>query len=141
MSEPIKIIYVAGPYRAKTPERVRMHISQAKATAVLLAEKGWYPVTPHLNTAEFEQLAPWLTDQFYLDGTAELMSRCDAVCLVPGYEFSEGTAEEIDIARKLGIPVYKSEIDVPPPGQNVPAIPHETVPKAATPAELEDERE
>ena len=137
----MKIIYVAGPYRAKTKSRRDLHLAQAAMTGVLLAEKGWYPVIPHLNTAKFEDHAPWIGDEFYLDGTLELLRRCDALCLLPGYEFSEGTAGEIAEARRLGIPVYKSEIDVPPPDQSVPAIPHEVVPTPRAHEPLEDEPE
>ena len=112
-----------------------------RSTARKLAEKGWFPVIPHLNTAKIEDYAPWLPDEFYLDGTLELMRKCDAVCLLPGYEFSEGTAGEIAEARRLGIPVYTSEIKVPPPDLSVPVIPPETVAVPRKPYPLEDEPE
>ena len=43
--------------------------------------------------------------QFWLAGTLELMRRCDAVLVLPGYSFSEGTKGEIAEADRLGLPV------------------------------------
>jgi len=137
----MKLIYIAGPYRAKTKARRDLHIEQAKLTAVLLLEKGWFPVSPILNTARFEEYCPWVDDQVFLNGTLDLMSRCDAVCLLPGYEFSEGTAGEIAEARRIGMKVYKAEIDVPAPDQHVPAIPPESVAIPRMPEDLQESKE
>jgi len=134
----MKLIYVAGPYRAKTKERLELHLAQATYVGVLLAEKGWFPVIPHLNTARFERYSPWLEDKFFLVGTLEMMRRCDAVCLVPGYEYSEGTKGEIAEAERIGLKVYYAEIDVPPPDQHVPVIPKESLAVPRMPSELED---
>jgi len=36
------------------------------------------------------------------------VTRCDAIVLVNGWQRSEGTLEEIRLAHRLGIPVFKS---------------------------------
>ena len=41
-----------------------------------------------------------------LAGTLELMRRCDAVVVIPGWEHSTGTKAEIDEAMRLEIPVF-----------------------------------
>lgn len=66
------------------------------------------PVIPHANTAGFEHYDPSLPDQFWLDGTLEMMRRCDCVVLCPGWEKSTGTLSEIAEAQRLSIPVFSS---------------------------------
>lgn len=100
-----RLAYIAGPYRGKSKEECELNIMAAKQVAKLAANKGWMPVTPHLNTQGFEYLCPHIPDDFWLDGTLELMRRCDLVILCPGWEFSSGTKNEITHAVSLGIPV------------------------------------
>ena len=141
----IKLIYVAGPYRGVTREAVLANIEAARHVGGLLMHKGWMPVIPHVNTGMMEDRYPWLrTDEgenFMLEGTLEIMRRCDAVCLVVGYEYSDGTKGEIAEAKRLGIKVYYDEIDVPDAEQHVPAIPKETVAIPRRPDELDLEKE
>lgn len=102
------LIYVAGRYRAPTREAVAANIEAARQVGIEAARLGWYPVIPHCNTAHMELATPEHCDQFWLSGTLELMTRCDAVVLVPGWERSEGTHAEIAEADRLSIPVYRS---------------------------------
>ena len=108
-----KLIYVAGPYRGVTQEAIRYNIATAKQVGKLVAQKGWMPVIPHCNTAEFEMLAPELRQEFWLAGTLEVMRRCDAVVLLPGWQHSSGTLDEIKEAKSLNMTVYETEHDVP----------------------------
>ena len=42
-------------------------------------------------------------DAYWLDFTAEILRRCDGMVLLPGYERSEGTRNEILIAESAGL--------------------------------------
>lgn len=108
------LIYVAGKYRAATREAVAANIEAARQVGIEAARLGWYPVIPHANTAHMEDDLQH-ADQFWLAGTLELMTRCDAVVLVPGWETSEGTRGEIAKADQLHIPVYRT-LDAMPSG-------------------------
>lgn len=108
----IPVVYVAGPYRAHTRERVELNIAAAKHVGALAIAKGWMPLIPHANTAGFEHLTQ-ADDDFFLRGTLELMRRCDAVVLCPGWVASIGTRKEIEIAKSIGTPVYTSEAVLP----------------------------
>lgn len=101
------LIYVAGRYRAPTREAVAANIEAARQVGIEAARLGWYPVIPHCNTAHMELETLEHCDQFWLTGTLELMTRCDAVVLVAGWETSEGTLGEIAKADQLQIPVYR----------------------------------
>ena len=107
------VVYVAGPYRAKTRPGISLNIQAALHVGALAARKGWSPIVPHANTAHLDEVLPELSDEFWLDATMELMRRADAVVLVAGWERSSGTAAEIREAMSLGIPVYHAEHQLP----------------------------
>lgn len=101
------LIYVAGRYRAATREAVAANIEAARQVGIEAARLGWYPVIPHANTAHMEHDLSH-GDEFWLAGTLELMTRCDAVVLVPGWETSVGTAGEIAKADQIHLPVFRA---------------------------------
>lgn len=102
------LIYVAGPYRAATREAIASNIEAARLVGISAAELGWFPVIPHANTAHMELDLPDLGDDFWLRGTMEMMERCDAVMLVPGWENSAGTKGEMARADALRIPIFRT---------------------------------
>jgi hypothetical protein len=64
---------------------------------------GAIPLIPHANTAHLDGIAP---DPFWLDGTLEMMRRCDAVyCFCSEWTDSVGTRGEVEEACRLNIPV------------------------------------
>jgi len=68
-----------------------------------VAELGAMPLCPHTNTRFFDGT---LSGHFWLEGTLELMRRCDAVIFVPGWERSEGSCRERQVAEDSGIPCF-----------------------------------
>ena len=105
----MKVVYVAGPYRAKTEHEVVINIRKAEAVAIEVWKAGHVALCPHKNTAFFGGICP---DEVWLTGDLEFVRRCDAVILVPGYETSKGALAEIKEARKVGIPIYESVVDI-----------------------------
>jgi len=108
----MKLVYIAGRYRGRTPETVQANIEAARFIGLLAAEKGWFPVIPHLNTQGFEDILSH-DDDFYLEGTLELMRRCDAVVMVPGWQKSAGAVSELDDAVSLSMEYFLSVEDMP----------------------------
>lgn len=108
----MKLAYVAGRYRGATRDVVDLHIKSATMVGAIVAEKGYYPVIPHANTALFEHYIDQ-PDEFYLDGTLELMLRCDLVVMVSGWPKSTGAVGEMITAKREGIPVYLNVDDLP----------------------------
>ena len=97
----MKVVYIAGPYRAATAWQIEQNIRRAEAVALAVARLGAMPLCPHALTRFYHGE---LTDRFWLDGTAELLRRCDAIMLVRGWANSEGSRTELFIARSMGIP-------------------------------------
>lgn len=110
----MKLVYIAGPYRRTDTSSQERNIRNAERVAVAVvncaAKYGWFPVTPHLNTAHFDRMIPAMSPDYWLDGTAALLLKCDAVLLTShdAAEVSKGTAAEIDLARRNNIPVYET---------------------------------
>ena len=100
------VVYVAGAYRAKNGRTVNENIQAAKEVAITIWESGHVALCPHLNTANFED-ASALPDDVYLEGDLLLLTRCDALMLVPGWQESEGAVRERSFAIAYGIPVYE----------------------------------
>jgi nucleoside 2-deoxyribosyltransferase len=109
----LPVIYVAGPYRSQTREGVEMNIQAARHVAALCCRKGWSVICPHSNTSHLDAVVNNVDDQFWLDTTMELLRRCDAVVLVPGWQYSSGTLAEIAEAERLELSVYYSENELP----------------------------
>lgn len=99
----MKVIYIAGKYRGRTPWEVEQNIRAAEDVAARVIQAGMMPLCPHANTRHMEGLAD---DEFFLAGTLELMRRCDAVVLVPNWRDSEGARAEVAEAERLGLPVF-----------------------------------
>lgn len=105
----MKVIYIAGPYRAKTPWQVQQNIEGAAILAAWCWQAGFAALCPHMNSAHMEGCA---TDEAFLEGTLELMRRCDAVLLHPDWRRSEGARAERAEAERLGIPVFEKTVDL-----------------------------
>ena len=66
-------------------------------------------ICPHKNTAHFGGLC---NKDVYLEGDLEILSRCDAICLLKGWENSQGARQEYDLARELGLEIIE-EVKLP----------------------------
>lgn len=103
----MKVIYVAGPYTAYTHYGIQINIARAAETAVKCWKKGWAVVCPHLNVANFHiYYGKGFTESDIVEGCLELLERCDAVVMLPGWERSEGSKKEHEAAKKLGLLIF-----------------------------------
>ena len=98
----MKIIYVAGPYRADTENGVFENIMRARKKARELWLEGWVVICPHMNTAFMDGGDP----QRYLDGSLEILKRCDAIYMLRDYPLSEGAHAEFSQAMRDGLEIY-----------------------------------
>lgn len=99
----LPLIYIAGPFRGPTPLAVRRNVEAARDLGLRVAQAGGYPVIPHTMTSEFDKQ---LTDQFWLDGTLELLKRCDAIVLAENFGDSVGARTEYAEAVGREMPTW-----------------------------------
>jgi nucleoside 2-deoxyribosyltransferase len=102
---PLKLVYIAGPFRGATPYAVKCNIDHAEALGLKVAHLGAYPVIPHTMTAHFDKQ---LTDEFWLAGTLALMEKCDALILTDNWRTSSGATAERARMLELGRPVFET---------------------------------
>lgn len=109
---PDKLIYVAGPFTAPTPDRVRDNIRRAAALGHEVRKLGAGALVPHLIGAPYVHAASScdLEDvfgyQWWIRETLLQMRRCDGVIMTPDWESSNGARGERDEARKNGQPCF-----------------------------------
>lgn len=98
-----EVVYVAGPYKAPDAAGIRENIETAELGGCALMREGYDVIVPHTQSridghGEFD-------DPRWVGATMNLMERCDAIAVLPGWEHSAGTRAEIDRAIELGKPV------------------------------------
>ena len=101
-SAAMKVVYLAGPYRAESEFGVHRNIHDAELIAIEVWRMGAACICPHKNTAYFGGSLP---DSTWLEGDLELVRRSDAVLLLADWESSSGARAEKSLAGQLGIPV------------------------------------
>jgi nucleoside 2-deoxyribosyltransferase len=102
----MSVVYVAGPFRAKTPWEIEKNVRRAEEVSLWLWTHGITNICPHTLTRFFQHAA---SEDIFLEGTLELMRLCDVVVVLPEYTQSTGTLGEIAEATRLGIPVVYLE--------------------------------
>jgi len=107
-----QLLYLCGPYRDKTPNGIWENIQRARRYALELWRAGYIVLSPHMNTSMMDGALP---DSVWLEGDIEMMTRCDVVAFMPGWEKSTGCKNEMEVCEQRKIPVMF--IDVPPKGE------------------------
>lgn len=101
----MKLIYIAGPFSAENDIEIEANIIRAERLGEAVRQAGAFPVIPHANGRAFKHLG---TYTYWIEGTLELMKRCDAVILVPGWHTSKGTHGEVAEANARFQPVFET---------------------------------
>lgn len=107
----MRLVFVSGPYAAPTPLEVERNIERARERARDAWRAGHLPVCPHLLTAGLDdsiETNPAGRSRL-LAGLLCLLAKCHEVWLVEGWEESEGSLTEIEVARIAGIPVFRPD--------------------------------
>lgn len=102
----MRLVYIAGPFRARTAWDIEENVRHAERIGVEVARAGAMPVIPHANTRYFSGIND---DQFWLDGTLEMLKRCDAIVLSPHWQRSAGSRGEREHALTWPMPVFYAE--------------------------------
>lgn len=103
----MKLIYIAGPFRGTTPWDVECNVRASETLALAVWRMGAAALCPHTNTRFFDKQRE---DKVFLEGTLEMLRRCDAMILGDNWRRSSGTKCEIREAFRLGIPVFSGQI-------------------------------
>lgn len=105
---PLALCYIAGPFRGPTPFDVKINVHEAEMLGLEVAAIGGYPIIPHSMTGNFDKQ---LTDQFWLEGSLELLRRCDAIVMNVRWRESVGAKAEHIAAERMGMPIFYREAE------------------------------
>ena len=104
----MKVVYVAGPYRAEKEWFIKKNIDNAEKASIEVWRNGGVVICPHKNSAF---LGGACDEHNFLVGGLELLKRSDAIYVISTYNedtgvISEGTLEEIKLAEQLNYPIF-----------------------------------
>jgi hypothetical protein len=106
----MKKIYVAGPYTAINPRDTQLNVNKAIEIGCALIKKGYAPFIPHLYHYV------WLHEKGNYE--YDTWRKIDTKWIESSNAFfyigsSKGADEELKMAEKLGLPIYKNLDEVP----------------------------
>lgn len=101
------VVYLSGKYSGDIEENLKT----ARINAINLWEQGYTVLTPHLNTQHFEKDCLCVYDD-YIAGDLSLLSRCDVIYMMDGWEDSSGAKMERDYAKSQNIPVVYNDLEL-----------------------------
>lgn len=96
------VIYVSGPLSAPTGWEWEQNVRRAEEIGYFLKYMEFAPVVPHTDDRFFHAHHE---RKLALEVDIALLSRCDGLLLIPGWEASEGAKDEAHYCDHHGIPV------------------------------------
>jgi hypothetical protein len=99
-------VYVAGKYNDTNVIGVLRNMRRGIWVSVKLMLKGYAPYCPWADWI-FAMFAD-MPGTMYKAASMEWLKVSHVIFLVPGWEDSPGTWDELEVARSLGIPVFTS---------------------------------
>ena len=101
-------VYIAGPYgNANTPyEVVAKNILIAETAAINLANSKIVFFCPHKHTAFFERRTRGVPNDYWMKICLHFLKSCNAILLLPGYEKSVGSLQELAYAQMAGYQIF-----------------------------------
>lgn len=106
----MKRVYVAGPYNADNVVDVLRNVRVGITSSVEAVKGGLSVFCPFLDF--HYGLISELSLEDYRRNSIEWVKVSDVVLLLPGWENSAGTRDELAEASKYGIPVFESINDI-----------------------------
>jgi hypothetical protein len=105
-----RLVYIAGRFRDRSPWVVHQNVIIAEQRAAQVCRyEGLVPMCPHVLTRNLDCLQG---EAYWCAATMEIMRRCEALYVGPGWEDSRGTLAEIREALLLAKAVIFEERDL-----------------------------
>jgi hypothetical protein len=101
--ERVPLVYTAGPFRGPTAWDIAENVRAMERIALEVAKLGAMPLCPHANTQHFQGQC---NDNFWINGTLELLRVCPAAIFHPNWKQSAGSRGERGHAGMWGIEIF-----------------------------------
>jgi hypothetical protein len=96
-----KLVYIASPYSAPTPEGIEANVRRQMEVAHEVMDLGHVPFVPNLN--HYLDKVRKRTYDEWINADFEVIKRCDILLRLDGR--SPGADREVKLAEGLGLPV------------------------------------
>lgn len=109
----MKLVFLAGPFRGDGSEEAKQQrIVAAKQQADCLVKNSISFYSPHLNLSQLLVQSGSAHEEYAIRTQKEFLMRCDILAVLPNWEESSGTKDEIEWAKQQEMPiVYLEEND------------------------------
>lgn len=113
-----RLIYISGPvdsfnnhpYERQREVHRNIQAIRHVCMQIVIHRSEWLPVAPQCTFYEF------LFDKTYKPGllpnTLELLTRCDAMIVLPGWEIDAQCSKEIRLMRQLNKPIFNNVSEI-----------------------------
>ena len=106
----MKTVFLAGPFRGDGSKEAKLqNVEIARQHARFLIDKEIPFYSPHLNLDQELINYPENREDFAISVNHSFLEKCDALAVLPGWEQSSGTKEEIQRSEKRRIPIFYLE--------------------------------
>jgi len=99
---PMPVWYVSGPYTAPTLAEAERNAQRAEDAGIMLRRRGYAVIVPHRNGGKPDGEMSY---EFCLREDLEILTRCDGIYMLSGWEQSLGAVREHDQAEESGIDI------------------------------------
>jgi nucleoside 2-deoxyribosyltransferase len=101
------IAYLAAPYSHPDPEVKKWRLETVAKIACALFKRGIWVFSPLTHNMTIDVNGINGTWQQWGEFDLEMLSRCDKLIILklPGWEESKGVQDEVEYAKKLGLPI------------------------------------
>lgn len=104
-----RVIFLSGPFRHPDKAQMAENVLTAQAAAVGVARLGFIPYCPHSNIGH----AYGLISEAHAEAiNLAFLRLSDALYLLPGWGQSIGARGELEEAKRLGLPIFRSPAEV-----------------------------
>lgn len=107
-----KVVYIAGPITAATPEFEEKNVQRGYDYGLMVWRLGAVAHIPHLNTPGRLMIEAGITADDIYNGDLTILDRCDAMLRIPGWENSKGVKLESEFAQHHSIPIFDELIEL-----------------------------
>ena len=104
MTYPV-FVYVAGPYTASDWNTLKLNVGRLYYWSTYAMMCHHVPMCMPLTTCGIDHIKKSYCRIDWVDACIKLLKKCDQLWVVPDYEDSIGTIQEIGAAKALGIPI------------------------------------
>ena len=98
----MRLIYTAGPITADTDWEREQNIRRAEEISLAIMKLGAAVFCPHTQARFFNGEMPW---EEWIKRDLEVLSRCDAIFMIPNWKNSKGATAEHAFAKEHGMKI------------------------------------